>query len=310
MPAASIPPVRVTIALCTYNGAAHLAAQLESYLAQSHTAWDLWISDDGSSDETLAILQAFAAAHGATRDIRILKGPRAGFTQNFLSLLCHPDLPAQPVALSDQDDVWLPEKLALGLADMGGDTPVLYGAQSIHTDANLTPVGQSLGGGTPHFGNALVQNIVSGHSAMLNTAALGLVRAAGVPQGLPYHDWWLYQLVSGAGGKVVVRKDAVLMYRQHASNAMGSHQGLRAAAARAAHVFGRTYGAWIAANTDALRAVAPLLSPETIRVLAALETHPKRVGLGRARAFSHHNITRQGRLGTALLYLAILAGRV
>ncbi len=310
MSAAPPSPLRVTIALCTYNGAAHLAQQLESYAAQTHTAWDLWISDDGSTDATCDIIRRFAETHGTGRDIRLLKGPRAGFATNFLTLLCHPDLPAQPVALSDQDDVWLPEKLALGMAHMGGDAPCLYGAQSIHTDAALTPVGRSMGGGQAHFGNALVQNIVSGHSAMLNASALALVRAAGVPQGLPYHDWWLYQLVTGAGGRAIVSPDAVLMYRQHGENAMGSHQGLRATAARAAQVFGHTYGDWIAVNTSSLRAASQLLTPQAQAILALLETHPKRIGLARARAFASAGIKRQGRLGTGLLYLAVLAGRV
>lgn len=307
---APAPLLRVTIALCTYNGAQHLAQQLESYAAQSFSAWDLWISDDGSSDETREIITAFAKTHGGGRDIQLIEGPRAGIASNFLSLLCHPDLPAQPVALSDQDDVWLPQKLTLGMDHMGGEVPCLYGAQSIHTDAALRPVGHSLGGGRAQFANALVQNIVSGHSAMLNPAALALVRAAGVPHGLPYHDWWLYQLVTAAGGSVVVAPDEVLMYRQHGDNAMGSHQGWRAIAARAAQVFGHTYGNWIAANTTALRAVSSLLSSEANTILALLETHSPCPGLSRARAFARAGITRQGRLGTLLLYLAVLAGRV
>lgn len=310
MPAAAPPSLRVTITLCTYNGAEHLAAQLQSYLDQTHTDWDLWVSDDGSDDATLTLLRDFATTHASAHDIRIIQGPRIGVAENFLSLLCHPELPAQPVALSDQDDVWLPEKLALGLAEITGDAPRLYGAQSIHADATLTPIGQSLGGGIPSFGNALVQNIVSGHSMMLNTAALSLARAAGVPQGLPYHDWWLYQLVSGAGGTVVVRPQQVLLYRQHGHNAMGSHQGLRATATRAAQVFGQTYGGWITANTAALRAVSHLLSPAARTTLDALDKHPKRIGTARARTFARYKIARQGRLGTMLMYLAVLTGRV
>lgn len=310
-----LSPSRVTIALCTYNGARHLEAQLASYLAQSHTQWDLWVSDDGSHDATPALLDAFARTHGEGRDIRIIKGPRAGVAANFLSLLCHPDFPVQPCALSDQDDVWLPEKLALGMAAIKDKKPALYGAQSIHTDATLTPVGHSLGGGDagfrgrPSFGNALVQNIVSGHSALLNTAALALVRAAGVPQNIPYHDWWLYQLISGAGGRVTVSSDAVLLYRQHGANAMGSHQGLRANLTRVAQVFGSTYGGWIAASTAALQAVQTVLSPDARATLAALRAAPPRAGSARLRILHRHGIARQGRISTAVLYLAVLLGR-
>lgn len=314
---ADVPlPPRVTIALATRNGAAHLRAQLDSYAAQDHTAWDLWVSDDGSTDTTRAILDEFTAVHGAGRTIRVLEGPQAGVAANFLSLLCHPDLPAQPVALSDQDDVWLPHKLSLGLRDMDSDTtPTLHGAQSVHVDAALRPIGHSLGGGTPSsdktlvpsFGNALVQNIVSGHSAMLDTAAVALVRRAGLPQGIPYHDWWLYQLVTGAGGRVCVRPDAVLLYRQHGTNAMGSHQGARAALTRASQVLGTTFGDWITANTKALRKTGAMTAASET-VLAALETESR--GLTRVRAFRRHGIARQGRLGTAALYLAVALGRL
>lgn len=306
----SAPPPRVTIALATRNGAAHLRAQLDSYAAQTHSAWDLWVSDDGSTDSTRAIVQAFAAEHGAGRQIRLVDGPQAGVAANFMSLLCHPDLPAQPVALSDQDDVWLPEKLELGLHDLQGDAPRLYGAQSIHVDTDLRPIGRSLGGGIPSFGNALVQNIVSGHSAMLNAGALGLVRRAGVPRDIPYHDWWLYQLITGAGGTVVVRPDAVLLYRQHGANAMGSHQGPRATLARAGQVLGRTYGGWIAANTAALNGVRDLLDADAHATLDALAAHPPAPGRTRARVFARHRLRRQGRVGTMALYLAVIMGRI
>ena len=301
---------RITIVLCTYNGAAFLRAQLASYLVQRHESWDLWVSDDGSTDETWEILRQFQAEHGRTRQIRLLEGPRAGVAANFLSVLCHPDLPARPVALSDQDDVWLPEKLELALREMDGDTPLLYGAQSRHTDIELNPVGQSLGGGDPGFGNALVQNIVSGHSMTLNAAALAEVRAAGVPQGIPYHDWWIYQLITAVGGRVIVRPDTVLLYRQHTRNAMGSHQGVAAALTRAGQLFGRRYGDWIAANTAALRQIGTPLSPAASRVLDALATTPRGVGLARFRVFYRHGIRRQGRLGTLLLFCAVLLGRV
>jgi len=302
------PPLRVTIALCTRNGAAHLGAQLDSYVAQSHVDWDLWVSDDGSDDATRDILETFAQQHGGGRTIRIIDGPQQGVAANFLSLLCHPELPAQPVALSDQDDVWLPEKLALGLRDLGGAAPRLYGAQSVHVDEHLTPIGRSLGGGIAGFGNALVQNIVSGHSAMMNTAALALVRAAGVPSGIPYHDWWLYQLITGAGGDVVMRPDEVLLYRQHGTNAMGSHQGPRAALTRLGQLFGATFGGWVAANTAALRKCETVLNPTARTVLSDLQGYKR--GPARLRIFRRHAIIRQGRLGTAALYLAVLLGRV
>ncbi|WP_226629333.1 glycosyltransferase [Alloyangia pacifica] len=303
---------RITILLATWNGAAHLQEQLDSYRAQTHEAWDLWVSDDGSSDATLEILEAFRAAESPRREVRIVQGPRRGHAANFLSLLCHPELPAGPVALSDQDDVWLPGKLALALGALKNAAPVaLYGAQSIHTDQALRRIGGSRPPrGRPCFGNALTQNVVSGHSATLSAGAVALVRRAGVPEGIPYHDWWLYQLVSGAGGEIVIDPAKVLYYRQHLSNAMGAHQGLSARLLRVRQVLGRTYASWIAANLAALDRVSGLLTPENRALIETLRAGTPRPGLGRVLTFRRLGVHRQTRLTTASLYLAAALGRV
>ncbi|WP_028914014.1 glycosyltransferase [Pseudorhodobacter ferrugineus] len=305
-------PQRITIILCTFNGAAYLEAQLQSYLAQSHSLWDLWVSDDGSTDETWAVLEKFQRDHGQGREIRVLRGPGRGACVNFLSLLCHPDLPAGPVALSDQDDMWMPQKLARALAALGAAGPLaLYGAQSLHCDAGLRVLGQSVS--MPHpptFGIALVQNVVSGHSAVLSADAVALVRSAGVPNAVPFHDWWLYQLISGAGGDIVIDPDPVLYYRQHGANVMGAHRGLRARIDRITVAMGGRYGDWIAANLAALAGVERLLTAENRKVLTRLRAQPRRAGLARARAFAACGVRRQSLAATAVLYVALMLGRV
>ncbi|MBH1973926.1 MAG: glycosyltransferase [Rhodobacteraceae bacterium] len=305
---------RITILLCTYNGAAHLAEQLQSYLAQDHADWDLWVSDDGSTDATGAILEAFRRAHGQDRqhEVRLLNGPQRGVAANFLSLLCHPELPPGPVALSDQDDVWMPQKLSRALDALRQCSAVaLYGGQSLHTDADLRVIGASRPPRLPpSFRNALVQNIVSGHSATLSAGALELVRRAGPPDGIPYQDWWLYQLISGAGGDVVIDTAPVLYYRQHGSNALGAHQGARAMLGRLAMVLRREYGDWISANLAALQKVEPLLSQENQRVLTAMLADRQRIGPVRAARFARLGLHRQGWLTTGVLYVAAALGRV
>lgn len=303
---------RITILLATYNGAAHLEAQLASYLAQTHEVWDLWVSDDGSTDGTLQLLEDFRRAEGDRREIRIVEGPRRGPAANFLSLLAHPELPPGPVALSDQDDVWLPGKLRLALDALRHVGPVaIYGAQSHHTDARLRRIGRSrVPRKPPSFRNALTQNLVSGHSTVLSAGARDLARRAGVTGGVPYHDWWLYQLVSGAGGDVVIDRARVLYYRQHGDNAMGAHRGLRPRLVRARQILGRTYADWVAANMAALDRVSGLLTPENRALLEDLADVPPHPGLGRPLAFRRLGLYRQTRLTTASLYLAAALGRV
>lgn len=312
----SQPTPHVTILLCTRNGARYLPAQLDSYLAQDHAHWSLWISDDGSQDATREVLAGFAARHGDRHPVRILPGPQRGAAANFLALLCHPDLPPGAVTLSDQDDVWRPDRISRALAGLdnaAGDKPdavTLYGAQSLHVDRDLRVIGRShLPPHPPAFTNALVQNVVSGHTASLSAAALALVRAAG-PVAVLHHDWWLYQLISGAGGRVVLDAAATVLYRQHAANAMGAHRGLRAMAARAGMVLGRTWGGWIGRNLAALADCGALLTPENRAIVARLRNSPARGGPARLALLRDLGLHRQSRGGDAALALAALLGRV
>ena len=300
---------RVTILLASYQGAAHLGAQLDSFAAQDHADWALWVSDDGSTDGTRAIVEGFATAHPG-HEIRLVEGPRRGAAANFLSLLCHPDLPAGPVAISDQDDIWYPHKLSHALMALSRmDGPAVYSAQSRHVAADGTPLGLSrIHSGPPSFGNALVQNRVAGHCAVLTPDALALVRAVG-PVEVPFHDWWLYLLLTGAGGTVTVSPEVVLDYRQHGDNVLGAHRGVLAGLARATMVLGPTWRRWQAMNRAALDQAHAHLTPEARALLAALDAAPRR-GLSRAATQARLGITRDRPQATAFLRLAALLGRV
>lgn len=101
--------IRISIALATYNGAAFLPQQLNSYVEQERLPDELVVGDDGSSDETLSIIRQFASQ--APFPVRLLDGPSAGgLAANFERVIaaCTGDI----ILLSDQDDVWLPEKIA------------------------------------------------------------------------------------------------------------------------------------------------------------------------------------------------------
>ncbi|MFC6643288.1 MULTISPECIES: glycosyltransferase [Sulfitobacter] len=300
----------LTIALCTFNGAAYLREQLDSYLVQNHTHWQLWVSDDGSNDATLDILQEFDRRHGNRHPVRVIKGPGQGVATNFMSLLCHPEFPTGPVALSDQDDVWLDHKLTRAIAQIQDyEGLVIYGAQSLHVDNTLRAIGRSRTlGSRPSFGNALVQNVISGHSCVLSAEALELVRRAGVPMGVPYHDWWLYLLISGAGGQVIVDDATALLYRQHDSNLMGAHRGQRARITRARQVLRSEYGNWVGANAAALATRAQLLDPMARQILENFREPA--AGPTRIAQLRRLGIARQGRLGTACLYAAAALGRL
>ncbi len=302
----------VVIAMCTLNGGAYLDEQLESFEHQHHKNWSLWISDDGSTDNTLEILERWKKRWLGAHDLKIVSGPERGAATNFLSLLCNPNLPTAYVALSDQDDVWHPHKLERAVQHLSllRDGAIgLYGAQRSYTDATLNVLAQSSHPQHPaSFENALVQNVITGHSAVLTPAGLNLVRQAGICDGVAFHDWWLYQLVSGVGGEVIVDEEVVLSYRQHGQNAIGARFGLRAYFRRLQAVFDGTYGEWVGGNLRSLTKANIHLTQSNLETVVHVLATPK--GLKRAQFLIKAKLFRQDRLETLLVMLSALLKRL
>ncbi len=193
----------VVVLLCTYNGARFLAEQLDSLQAQTHQNWVVIASDDGSTDQTLRILQQYQVKWPAGK-LTIVSGPQKGFCQNFLSLACEPQIVADYYAFCDQDDVWLPNKLEIAVSNITLNqqlsVPYLYCGRTNYVTDNLKPCGTSpLFFSPPSFRNALVPSIAGGNTMVFNQASKRLMEGAG-PLDVPSHDWWMYILVTGSGG--------------------------------------------------------------------------------------------------------------
>jgi glycosyltransferase involved in cell wall biosynthesis len=294
----------VTILMATRDGAEHLPAQLASLAAQTHRDWRLWVSDDGSRDGTREMVAAFAAAH-PMREVRLIEGPRQGSAANFLSALCHPDLPPGPVALCDQDDVWLKGKLARALRRLAGTGgPALYAAESWYWHpvrgrrrASRPP------SVAPGFANALVQNLCAGHTTVLNAEALALVRRVGVPRNIAFHDWWLYQLVTGAGGTCRLDPLPVALYRQHGGNLLGAGGTAAALARRVCALMRGDFARWLGAHHRALAATGCLTPGAQATVAQMLAAR------NRAWTMARLGLRRDRRVGTAALLCAAVLGR-
>jgi glycosyltransferase involved in cell wall biosynthesis len=223
----SPPAPLVAILLSTFNGEHYLPDQLASFAAQSHTNWRLYWRDDGSSDGTVRVMTAFA--RGSGRCMIHPRGTRLQATGSFFTLLhIALDGPAEFFAFSDQDDVWLPEKLAHGVTALSAlppDHPGLYFCARTLVDATLTPIGHILAPcRPPGFPTALTQNLAPGCCMMLNRAAARLIDAAPVPEGT-WHDWWSYIVVAASGGKVIAGNTPDILYRQHRDNLIGEPLG-------------------------------------------------------------------------------------
>jgi glycosyltransferase involved in cell wall biosynthesis len=234
-----MPKPTVAILMGTYNGHAYLTEQIDSILSQTYPHWQLWVSDDGSNDNTYQILKTYQRQLGHDQ-LKCFLGPQKGFAANFLSLVCQSNMHADYVAYADQDDIWESTKLQKALdwlATIAIDVPALYCARTKLIDNNNKAIGYSpLFRKKPSFLNALTQNIAGGNTIVFNHAALTLLRQAGEQTMIGFHDWWTYLLVTGAGGVVFYDTTPSVFYRQHAANLIGNKSALRVRLTRLYHI--------------------------------------------------------------------------
>lgn len=220
----------ISIALCTYNGGAFLPEQLKSIAGQSLKPCELVACDDGSTDDTVAILEDFARR--AAFPVRIYRNQeRLGPVQNFARAvsLCRGDY----VALCDQDDIWDAEKLALSSQAMrkaqeqhGAAKPLLLHTDLMVIDAEGHLVASSLmqiqkiaHAAQEPLKTLLVQNFVTGCTVLVNRPLLEA--ALPVPEEALMHDWW-FALIAASLGDLIFLPRPTVHYRQHGRNTVGA----------------------------------------------------------------------------------------
>ena len=238
---------RLSVALCTYNGEQFLQEQLDSYLLQTRQPDEVMVRDDGSTDGTVAILKQFVET--APFPVRILPGgDNLGYARNFERVVaaCSGDL----IALSDQDDVWVPEKLARLEAALGDDlTCLLAFSDARLVDTNLRPLGQTIWESL-NLSAVNVQRIREGGVSSLLyyrpvvTGATVCFRRELAEQAFPsgvdfWHDAWL-ALAAELLGRVEAVEDSLVLYRQHGANTLGAPKAISPLWKRVRNALGRS----------------------------------------------------------------------
>ena len=190
----------VDVVMATYNGGKYLGQQIQSIMDQPYPSLHLYIRDDLSQDNTLEIMGHYKRLY-PDRITLIPSMETLGVKGNFSILLQNSK--ANYVLLSDQDDVWLPDKVEMTLAKMR-ELEEIYGASCplcVHTD--LTVVDTELQkihssfwayshlnqSGVHDLNRLLIQNVVTGCTMMINRALIKL--ALPIPPAAIIHDWWL-----------------------------------------------------------------------------------------------------------------------
>lgn len=314
-PLAQLPPrpfpelilPKIAILLCTLNGQRFLPEQLESFESQTHANWQVWASDDGSQDDTLAILESFKAKWGEDK-LMVGFGPAKGYAANFLGMTRKNHIHADFYAYSDQDDIWEAEKLERAIAwlqTVPKDTPALYCSRTLIVDADNSEIGFSpLFTRPPSFANALMQNIGGGNTMVFNNATRELLLNSCLDFNIVSHDWWTYIVVTGCGGSVFYDSVPSLRYRQHDNNQVGSNCDWSARYLRTKRLLQGNLRNWNDQNIQALKQLEGKLLPENHRILDQFvrsRSHrliPRLIGLKRS------GIYRQTQLGNLGLIMA------
>lgn len=214
---------KVQILLSTYNGASYLQQLLESLLSQDYFDMEILIRDDGSTDRTKEILESYSGS----KNISIFFEENIGTVSSFFDLMSRSADNADYYAFCDQDDLWEKGKISravMFLEKLPTVTPSLYCSRTKLVDENLNLLGYSrLPKRALTFNNSLVENIATGCTMVFNKATRDLI-IRNIPSFALMHDYWVYQVVS-AFGQVIYDREALIMYRQHASNVIGNKTG-------------------------------------------------------------------------------------
>ena len=235
----SIPRLlEVSVALCTYNGARFLREQVRSICLQTRPPVEIVLSDDASRDGSVEVVRAAVAECAAERPgppiaLRVFENPVAlRVVKNFEQAIsaCTSEL----IALSDQDDVWMPDRLALMVAHFEQDANLML----LHTDARLvdserrdlnqtlfhaleiTPLELAQVHGGKAFDALLRRNLVTGATTVFRRSLL----ADALPLPVEWvHDEWL-AIVASTTARVDLLEQPLIEYRQHESNQIGARR--------------------------------------------------------------------------------------
>jgi glycosyltransferase involved in cell wall biosynthesis len=297
---------KVAILMCTYNGQAFLREQVDSFIVQTCKDFHLWVSDDRSTDNTVAILDGYKEK--LDNRLSVVQGPKQGFAENFLTLICNQDVKAEYYAYSDQDDIWHADKMELAvkwLETVPKDIPALYGARSVWIDEKNNELGLSnLFVGPFGFKNAIVQNVAAGNTMVFNQAACDLIREAGTGIHVAFHDWWTYIVIAGSGGKIFIDQTPVLRYRQHGNNVIGCNNGFKAKLVRLKRLLSGHMRYWNTQHIKALSKIKHRLSKENSKVFDLFATSRDKWLLPRVIGIYKSGIYRQTQLGNIALVIA------
>ena len=213
--------------MSTYNGEKHLSEQIESILNQNTTyEIHIRIRDDGSKDSTVEIAEKYARSY--PDQIEIIRGENLGYNGSFFYLIRSAE-GFDYYSISDQDDVWLEDKLQVAcdrIDEVEEDVPVLYSSTSYLVHDDLIPYGTTRKKIRDlSLYNTIIQNICPGHAQVMNNKLIELLKDEIDTSRIYVYDSWI-QNVANLFGRIIFDNEPHTYYRQYEGNQLGSGVGI------------------------------------------------------------------------------------
>lgn len=216
---------KVTVLMSTYNGQKYLREQIDSILKQENVDVSILIRDDGSKDRSFDILSEYAEKYP---NIEIIQGKNLGFAESFMNLVYKANeysSDTEYFAFSDQDDIWLPDKLDSAirrLESIATSKMRLYFSNTLAVDENLNPLFKTHSESTLRLDKtaSLIRYFILGCTMVFDKNVVHFIANHKPVKQVLMHDLWIHQTCAFFG-KIIYDDEPHILYRQHSSNAAG-----------------------------------------------------------------------------------------
>lgn len=213
---------KIQVLMSTYNGERFVEEQIKSILGQENVIVELLIRDDGSTDETVKILKNISKKYD---NINVIYGDNIGVKHSFLELI-NSSRQSDFYAFSDQDDVWLPNKLFEAVRLFKGtNKPELYISKTTLVDQKLKKIGiDSYIAKSQRLEELVIKNNGVGCTMVFNRELKSKILLVDIKDTSKkvLHDYWIYLICLIFEGQVHYDINSYILYRQHENNVIGN----------------------------------------------------------------------------------------
>ena len=217
--------MRVAILMSTYNGEKYLHEQIDSLLCQKGVGVEIFVRDDGSTDSTISLLDEYADKNS---NMHLSIGKNLGVSNSFMNLVEHAPDEFDYYAFSDQDDIWLEDKLSKAIEAIEDiDSPALYYSNQILVDSRGSEIGLRYNEMPVLSVELLLDANKASGCTMVWNSDLQKILSTHIPSEEflrnRFHDEWV-AMVASVCGKIVYDENSYILYRQHDNNVVGANE--------------------------------------------------------------------------------------